>query len=353
MVSALKNLQLFGGRTLKTGVSVLITSFICLLFDLPVTFAVITAIVTIENTAADSIKKAVVRFPASAIGAFIAVTSFATLGKTAITYAIATTLTIAICNKLKLYDGILVATLTAVAMIPDFDSNYIASFFIRLGTTSIGIIVSTIVNYMLLPPDYSEKIFENVRNLYHEAADILECTFPKIVETKDPKIKYMQKAYRQLTFQLEKTYQLSQFQREEWQYHRHSTKQMKAFQYAQKKLNMLQQITYHLGNLQYVRLEPNAFTQEEKTLIKSIISSIAEILRTPPHEISNEHFQRIEQLDEEFWHWKEEHIEHTTKYRHHFPPQTIVIYELLCLHDVLEELHDIAKDRYHLIQVES
>jgi len=32
-------------------------------------FAVITAIVTIEPTAADSIKKAFVRFPASAIGA--------------------------------------------------------------------------------------------------------------------------------------------------------------------------------------------------------------------------------------------------------------------------------------------
>lgn len=353
MVSALKKLHLFGGRTLKTGVSVLITSFICLLFDLPVIFAVITAIVTVENTAADSIKKAAVRFPASAIGALVAVTSFATLGKTALTYALATTLTIGICSKLKLYDGILVATLTAVAMIPSFDSHYIASFFMRLGTTSIGIIVSTVVNYVLLPPDYSEKIFQNVRYLYNEAANILEGTFPKLVDADNPRVKPMQKAYRQLTFKLEKTYQLSQFQREEWRYHKHSIEEMKAFQYSQKKLNMLQQIAYHLGNLQYVQLEPNAFTEEEKKLIKSIISSIAEILRTPSHEISNDHFKRIEQLDEEFWHWKEEHIEQTTKYRHHFPPQTIVIYELLCLHDVLEELRDISKDRYKLIEIQS
>lgn len=353
MISALKKLQIFGGRTLKTGVSVLITSFICLLFDLPVIFAVITAIVTVENTAADSIKKALIRFPASAIGALIAVTSFATLGKTALSYALATTLTIGICSRLKLYDGILVATLTAVAMIPGFDSHYISSFFIRLGTTSIGIVVSTAVNYILLPPDYSEKIFQNVHNLYNEAADILEGTFPKLVDAQKKNPKSMQKAYRQLTFQLEKTYQLSQFQREEWRYHRHSAKEMKAFQYAQKKLNMLQQIAYHLGNLQYVQLKSNAFTQEEKTLIKSIISSIAEILRTPSHEISNDHFQRIEQLDEEFWHWKEEHIEQTTKYRHHFPPQTVVIYELLCLHDVLEELHDISQDRYHLIECQT
>lgn len=349
MFSFLKKLHLFGGRTLKTGISVLLTSFICLLFDLPVIFAVITAIVTVENTAADSIKKAAVRFPASAIGALLAATFFGLLGQTALTYALAATLTIALCHKLKLDDGILVATITAVAMIPNFDSHYIASFFLRLGTTSLGIVVSTLVNFFLLPPDYSKMIYKNIHQLYEEAADILEGTIYKLIKEDKERTRTVQKAYKDFTFQLEKNYQLSQFQREEWKYHRHSTKEMKAFQFAQKKMNQLQQIAYHLGNLQYVQIEDNAFTKEEKTLIRSIISSIAEILRTPSHDIPDDHFQRIEQLDEEFWHWKEEHIEHPTKYRHHFPPQTIILYELLCLHDVLEELQQISRERYKLI----
>lgn len=351
MLSFLNRFQLLGSRTIKTGISVFITSLVCLLFDLPVIFAVITAIVTIENTAADSIKKAAIRFPASAIGALLAASFFGLFGQSALTYALAATLTIGVCHKLKLDDGILVATITAVAMIPNFDAHYIASFFIRLGTTSLGIIVSTLVNFLLLPPDYSKDIYRNIKELFQESADVLEGTIDKRMRVDIEHTRNMQKAYRQLTAKLEKTFQLSQFQREEWKYHRHSVKEMKAFQFSQKKLNMLQQIVYHLGNLQYVQVEANSFTKEEKALIRSIISSIAVILRTPSHDIPNGHFEKIDQLDKEFWHWKEEHIEHPTKYRHHFPPQTILLYELLCLHDVLEELQDISRGRYHLIEV--
>lgn len=352
MVSLLKKFNILGSRTLKTGISVFVTAFICLLFNLPVTFAVITAIVTIENTAADSIKKALVRFPASAIGALLAALSFGILGQNALTFALAATLTIAVCYRLKLYDGILVATITAVAMIPDFDSHYIASFFSRLGTTSIGIVVSSLVNFFLLPPDYSKMIYKNVEELFCRAADILDHTLQTCMDKQSEESRRMQRTYRQLTFKLEKTYQLSQFQREEWKYHKHSKQDMQAFQYAQKKLNTLQQIVYHLGNLQYVNLNVNAFSKDEKSLILSIISSMAEILRTPSHEMTDEHFKQIEALDKEFWHWKEEHIEQNSKYRHHFPPQTIVIYELLCLHDVLEELEEISRDKYRLIQLQ-
>ncbi|WP_431799751.1 aromatic acid exporter family protein [Halobacillus andaensis] len=151
LIESLKNYQLFGGRTLKTGISVFITALICGFFNLPVVFAVITAIVTIEHTAADSIKKAMIRFPASAIGALLATSFYAIFGKSAITFALAAMLTIAICHKLKLDDGILVAAITATAMIPDFQDHHFISFITRLGTTSIGIVVSTAVNFFLLP----------------------------------------------------------------------------------------------------------------------------------------------------------------------------------------------------------
>ncbi|WP_396266344.1 aromatic acid exporter family protein [Halobacillus amylolyticus] len=47
----------------------------------------------------------------------------------------------------KLDDRILVATITATAMIPDFQDDYFVSFITRLGTTSIGIVISTFVNF--------------------------------------------------------------------------------------------------------------------------------------------------------------------------------------------------------------
>ncbi|MBO8155405.1 MAG: aromatic acid exporter family protein [Bacillaceae bacterium] len=344
----LRRLLPIGSRTLKTGISVFITALICQLLNLPVIFAVITAIVTVEHTAFDSIRKAMVRFPASAIGAFLAVSFYGLFGKSALTYALAAMLTIAVCHKLKLDEGIIVATLTAVAMIPEFQSHYLVSFFVRLGTTSIGIIVSTAVNFLLLPPDYTRSIYKNVSDLYQKTSDLLIQTSGWLLKLDTTKKHRLDLSYKQLTRQMEQTYNLIQYQREEWKYHKHSKNEMKVFQYAQKKLNLLQQILYHVGNLQYVELKSHSFNEDEKHFLQSIILSISDILKSSGHEIPDDHFEKIEKLDEDFWHWKDEHVcETPVKYKHHFPAETIVLYEILCLHDVLEELQELAKSRKH------
>ncbi|MEH7584490.1 aromatic acid exporter family protein, partial [Priestia megaterium] len=67
-----KKFNFLGGRIIKTGIAVFLTALICQAIGWPYMLAVITAIVTIEPTAADSIKKAFIRFPASAIGAAFA-----------------------------------------------------------------------------------------------------------------------------------------------------------------------------------------------------------------------------------------------------------------------------------------
>src|SRR5690625_4862712 len=87
-----------------------------------------------------------VRFPASAIGSFYAVLFIALFGNSPITYTLAASLTIITCFRLRLHAGLLVATITAVAMIEVVYDNYFMSFLIRLGTTTIGIVVSTLVN---------------------------------------------------------------------------------------------------------------------------------------------------------------------------------------------------------------
>ncbi len=54
---------IIGNRVIKTGIAVFFTALICNWFDFPPTFAVITAIVTIEPTVTDSIKKRACPFP--------------------------------------------------------------------------------------------------------------------------------------------------------------------------------------------------------------------------------------------------------------------------------------------------
>src|SRR5690625_4191362 len=157
-----------GNRIVKTAVAVFLTAFICDLIGWPPVFAVITAIVTLEPTVSDSIKKGIVRFPASAIGSFYAVLFIALFGNSPITYTLAAALTIITCYRLKLHAGLLVATITAVAMIEVIYDNYIMSFLIRLGTTTIGITVSTLVNLLIFPPNFMKEIRESLKSTYRE-----------------------------------------------------------------------------------------------------------------------------------------------------------------------------------------
>src|SRR5699024_9559898 len=140
----------------------------CQLIGRPPVFAVITAIVTLEPTVSDSIKKGIVRFPASAIGSFFAVLFIFLFGNSPVTFTLAATLTIITCYRLKLHDGLLVATITAVAMVEVVYDNYFMSFFIRLGTTTIGITVSTLVNLLILPPNFMKDIQKNLSAIYEQ-----------------------------------------------------------------------------------------------------------------------------------------------------------------------------------------
>ncbi len=350
LLMKLKELRLVGGRIFKTGVSVFITAFICLLLDWPAIFAVITAIVTVEPTASDSIRKGFIRLPAAAIGAALALTFTAFLGESAAAYALAATLTIYILHKLHLDAGILVATLTAVAMIPGTADHFLIAFFVRLGTTTTGIVVSTLVNFLILPPKYHPMINRNINRTMRKASDVLDGTIKHLIKPEKYSAPPSQLLYQSLRRDLERTYQLCDYQRAEWRYHKHTTKDIRSFHYAQKKLNLLQQIVFHISNLQYLQVPSDTFSAEEKQLLLKVASSIKTILRDPENRIPDLHYKDIETLDHVFWHLKEDMSdEHPDRYRHHFSPQTIILFELLAMHDVLEDLQFISSRHKKLL----
>ncbi|MCU6708670.1 aromatic acid exporter family protein [Paenibacillus sp. J5C_2022] len=147
-----------GKRLLKTAVAVYITAEICYLLGWPMIFAVIAAIVSIEPTVHASVSKGWIRIPSTAIGAAFAMLFDAWLGPQPITFALSALATIYVCYRLGWRDTIVVATLTAVNMIPLTDHHFLINFFIRLGTTMTGVIVSALVNYLLFRPNYTAEL---------------------------------------------------------------------------------------------------------------------------------------------------------------------------------------------------
>ncbi|MCP9279411.1 hypothetical protein CN676_13095 [Bacillus wiedmannii] len=335
--------NIVGRRVIKTGIAVFLTVLVCEFFNIPTIFAVITAIVTIEPTATDSIKKGLIRFPASTIGSAYAMTFTFSLGHQALSYALAAMFTIVTCQKLKLHAGTLVATLTAVAMIPITADHYFTAFLIRLATTSTGIIVSTLVNFFILPPHYLQTISGCTEELFVKTANIMEEWLNALIEGK---VITKETTYNlsNLNLSLHKAVQFVQYEQKDWKYHRHTKKEMRSFLAMQKQLHILQQIIYHIDNLARAPIETWDWSQNKKEILQRTVHSIISILRNNCNEIDEEHFKLIDELDKKFWDYKND-LGHCkpNQYHHHFSSESIILFELLSIHDMLEELKQISE----------
>ncbi|MFA1822311.1 aromatic acid exporter family protein [Virgibacillus oceani] len=333
-------LELVGSRVIKTGVAIFLTAWICELLNWPPVFAVITAIVTLEPTVSDSIKKGMIRFPASAIGSAYAVIFIALFGNSPITYTLAAVLTIATCFRLKLHAGLLVATLTSVAMVEVIHSNYLISFFIRLGTTTVGLLVSTMVNMFVLPPDYTREIIQNIREISKQTGNTIGKIMKSLLNENDPA--QNQSDLNQLDKKIVQSEKLIQFQREESKYHPLVGSERDAFHLAEQKLKNLRLIHYHMTNL--MNMPPQIFllSTEKQKVIQHAAGFLVNNLKDNSRYDEEKHLEEELQLRKLFWEGNVsagKHVDYLTG----FPPDLIILYELLSIYNLAKSFHQKVK----------
>ncbi|GIO23732.1 aromatic acid exporter family protein [Oceanobacillus sp. J11TS1] len=240
---------IIGNRVIKTGIAVFFTALICKWLDFPPTFAVITAIVTIEPTVTDSIKKGLVRFPASAIGAAYAVIFIALFDNSPLTYVLAAVLTIFTCFRLKLHAGLLVATLTAIAMIEVVEDSYFFSFLIRLATTTIGLSVSTLVNMFVFPPNYHHSIHKQIESIRKRLSNHMKRCYYELIFAKAPLDYGMDKKVGNVYKELESAALLSLYQKNDLKYHHILEKHEEELTQLRQQIHSLRMIQYHVTNI--------------------------------------------------------------------------------------------------------
>lgn len=341
----MKRFQFAGNRVIKTGVAIFLTAWICELLHWPPVFAVITAIVTIEPTVSDSIKKGIIRFPASAIGSAYAVLFISLFGNSAITYTLAAVFTIATCYKLKLHAGLLVATLTSVAMIEVIHSNYLVSFFVRLGTTTTGLIVSTLVNFLILRPNYTKEILENVSSVASNTGRLIEQTFKKILENNNRSDQSLLDMITSLRKKSQQTELLIRFQKDEAKYHPLVGSEKDQFNEAQKKLLQLRLMQYHIDNLMNTPLETLSWTEEERQMILASVHDLAISLQDKSHYRADLHQDKLKRLMEQFWEDNEEITKNNDRHPTHFTPELIVLYELLSIYNLVFQYYEYGREK--------
>ena len=270
----MKTLKNFvGWRIVKTAIAVFMTALICHLFGWSAMFAVIAAIVSIEPTTSDSIKKALVRFPATAIGAAYAVLFTFLFKDSAFSYAFVTLATFITCHKLKLHAGTLVATITGAAMITTVQDQYFMTFFERLASTSTGLVVASLVNHYVLPPNYAKPIRHGVHGLFERAGDILEKRGNELL-LDSPANKELQNEFRSLVKEVDRVANLYLFQKAEWRFHRVPRIEIRKLRHEYKKLMILRGIVHHIGNLIYLHERPHQMETVQTERILSAIQAI-------------------------------------------------------------------------------
>lgn len=331
----MRRFRFVGSRIFKTGVAVFLTAIVCQSLNWPPVFAVITAIVTVEPTVSDSIKKGIIRFPASAIGSAYAVLFISLFGNSAITYTLAAVFTITTCFKLNLHAGLLVATLTSVAMVEVIHSNFLISFFIRLGTTTVGLGVSTLVNMFILPPDYRDDISKQIQNIATNTSIAIEAIFKHMLYDEDITEKDKE-IMRKLAQELSKTEKLSQFQKDEETYHPLVKREKEIFQKADSQLNTMRSIHYHVNNLILTPIGQLNWSDSERAMIIEKVKQLVFVLRQPEQYDKETYDKQHSELVKLFWLDNQEII---MKYEHRLtklPTEIVILYELLSIVELID-----------------
>jgi uncharacterized membrane protein YgaE (UPF0421/DUF939 family) len=323
---------IFGKRLLKTAIAVFLTASICEWLDWPAIFAVIAAIVTIEPTVSSSIRKGKIRLPAAAVGAAFAMLFEFLWGPAPLTYTLSAFFTIFICHRLGWGDAIVVATLTAVNMITLPGESFFIQFLIRLGTTSTGIIVSTLVNFFVFPPNFMKEIEKSYQTVKSELVQLLQHGL-KYQLDKIGNRQELEKDLRNLLKGIDKSLRLIDFQKQEYRYHRRKTKDLKKLSRLEQKVQIIQKSAYHAADLLSI-YDFSDIRQDDKDILWRAFHTVE-------NEIKNFGSQKNKDQSNPAIHELFTMLFREAPYddEPHMSKSSLVAYELLAVHTLISKRH--------------
>ncbi|HZK43423.1 MAG TPA: aromatic acid exporter family protein [Syntrophomonadaceae bacterium] len=162
-----------GARTIKTGLAVTVTIFLVSILEGKLdivdhniaVMAAITAIIGMQPSIKGSLKTFKNRVIATFIGTLIALILALTLGLNAFYLGLGSIAIILICLKLELNESITFALITLVA-IGTYNNDFnIMVVTYRISGMLIGLTVSTVLNIIFMPPDYTEDLKIKINDL--------------------------------------------------------------------------------------------------------------------------------------------------------------------------------------------
>lgn len=173
-----------GARVLKTGLAITL-AILCsnwLVPDVSGSLAAIGASLSTKPSVRKSFETLCYRIIANIIGGIFAVATLLTLNASAITIGITCILTISLLNGLKLANVIPLTVINIAVIMLGAGNNPVHYASLRVLETSIGVIVSFLVNWLVFPPKYDHPFFSVLESTTLEIMILLRAALRKNTE---------------------------------------------------------------------------------------------------------------------------------------------------------------------------
>src|SRR5690625_1042809 len=210
--------------------------------------------------------------------------------------------------------------------------SFLLSFLIRLGTTTIGIVVSTLVNMFVLPPNYIKEIQRNIKNIYQDIGNTLD----RILE---PEINFKNNLLL-LNKKLDTTEKLIRFQQEGSHFqpfaHLHNEKD---FSTMKKQLNLLRLIHYHLSNIENLHIHETNLKRVNVEVVSSATKSLSNYIIGNEKELIYHHEEKLRKLMDLFWRTSAP-SSHTNQTTMELPKELTLLYELISIFYIVKQLDE-------------
>lgn len=167
--------RLIGMRTIKTAIVVIISYFVSSLINDELSFALIyAAVICIETSVVSSFKIGYNRVLGTAVGGVIGLVMTYLPIYGGIAMALGIIITIIFCNLLNIKKATGIAiTLVIIIILGSADTTPAVYAMQRTLDTVIGIVIATIVNMLIYPPDQMKRVRESFNTYRHTARKVV------------------------------------------------------------------------------------------------------------------------------------------------------------------------------------
>ena len=169
-------IQKIGMCTIKTTFAVFITIVISQVLGLRSPFfAGIAAIVAMQTSVSESLSVGKDRMQGTILGAITALLFSLVAPENPLFIGIGTLIVIYICNILELRESTQLSTIVFLSIILNYEEgSRIGYALYRTLDTLIGLVLGTLINYFILPPNTEDALTKNIERLYSYSRDMVD-----------------------------------------------------------------------------------------------------------------------------------------------------------------------------------